>query len=475
MPEFHGEPYVYLAGVTHDSALIAWGAFYFRVKEKDGIHKLLDAEDMEPALRDTIGRRSTPYGPAQVSVREAASGREAGAARVFDANHCWVSGLQPDTEYTYNVFVTPTKKRSVEGLAELWANGQRWDWASLNARASLYPGGTYVNRFRTLPDPAQPTPRFSFAVIGDFGVGIKKPSTEDRHQREIAQALAETVDEYDVRVLLTVGDNIYAGSRFLWITGAEGDEDDDWFFTFFQPYRYIINRVPVYPCIGNHDTAEMESPDDREQVLDNLYLRERFAGEERYGRSSLDPGLFYRFNFGRDVEFVSIDTSKESWFSERLFNVPKHLDFLEAAFPAPNASATLPRWRIPFCHHPPFCAGPRHRNTGSMHKLLPLFERAGVKAMFSGHEHNFQHSRNSGIDYFVTGGAGKVRRGTPSQDGFQDAHTVSWAGTFNFLIVTVENERMLVRPFTERNGKPEPLTRFTPNGESVSGAVEIVA
>jgi hypothetical protein len=93
--------------------------------------------------------------------------------------------------------------------------------------------------------------------------------------------------------------------------------------------------------------------------------------------------------------------------------------------------------------------------------------------MFSGHEHNFQHSRNSGIDYFVTGGAGKVRRGTPSQDGFEDARTVSWAGTFNFLIVTVENDRMLVRPFTERNGRPEPLTRFTPKGESVSDVVEI--
>jgi hypothetical protein len=26
MPEFHAEPYVYLAGLTHKAALIAWGA-----------------------------------------------------------------------------------------------------------------------------------------------------------------------------------------------------------------------------------------------------------------------------------------------------------------------------------------------------------------------------------------------------------------------------------------------------------------
>jgi hypothetical protein len=43
------------------------------------------------------------------------------------------------------------------------------------------------------------------------------------------------------------------------------------------------------------------------------------------------------------------------------------------------------------------------------------------------------------------------------------------------LIVTIEDERMLVRPFTERDGKPEPLTRFTPAGEAVSGEVEVIA
>lgn len=473
MPDFHGEPYVCLAGLTHDSALVSWGAFYFRVKEKDGSYKLLDAEDMEPALRETIGKRSTPYGPARVVVREAASGLEVAAARVYDANHCWVAGLRPETEYTYEVFVTPTRKRSADGAEEQWGKGQRWDWGFPNGKPSLYPGGEYNNRFRTFPDPADSTPAFSFAVIGDFGVGMKKPADDDQRQGEVAKALALAADRYDVRFVLTTGDNIYAGSRFLWITGSEGDEDDDWFFTFYQPYRYLINRMPFYPCIGNHDTAEMESPDDRDQLLDNLYLRERFAGEDKYGRASIGPGLFYRFQFGQDVELVCIDTSKESFFTERLFEVPKHLDFLLSAFPPQAQGGAVPRWRIPFCHHPPFCAGPRHRNTSSMHKLLPLFQDAGVKAMFSGHEHNFQHSRYAGVDYFVTGGAGKVRRGKPDRDNFEAAHTVSWAGTFNFLIVTVERDTMIVRPFTEREGRPEPLERLTPLGASVVEPVKI--
>ena len=45
MPEFHSEPYVYLAGLSHKSALIAWGAFYFKTRT-DGRAKLVDDQDL---------------------------------------------------------------------------------------------------------------------------------------------------------------------------------------------------------------------------------------------------------------------------------------------------------------------------------------------------------------------------------------------------------------------------------------------
>jgi hypothetical protein len=32
VPEFHAEPYIHLAGLSHKSALIAWGAFYFQTR-----------------------------------------------------------------------------------------------------------------------------------------------------------------------------------------------------------------------------------------------------------------------------------------------------------------------------------------------------------------------------------------------------------------------------------------------------------
>jgi hypothetical protein len=129
-------------------------------------------------------------------------------------------------------------------------------------------------------------------------------------------------------------------------------------------------------------------------------------------------------------------------------------------------------WRIPFAHHPPFCAGPLHHNTRSMHRLLPLLKRAGVKVMFSGHEHNFQHSFDDGIDYFVTGAAGKARSGTP--DRFEEARTRSWSAECHFLLVRIDGEAMTVRAISESPGEAAPLTdivRRSPQGQELTGPI----
>ena len=201
-------------------------------------------------------------------------------AKTEVANHCWLPGLKPDTEYTYKVFVKN----------EEWAAGERWDWSAPD-NALVQAGNSYDNRFCTNPDPTVPAGSLSFAVMGDFGVGVKRDSPT-RRQQKVANAIRRTIDTQGVRLILTTGDNIYAGTRLLGIPiGGSGDEDDDWFFTYFQPYRYVINRVPVFPSIGNHDADETEERDDRAQVEDNFYLRERLSGgEEAAGRASFCPG-----------------------------------------------------------------------------------------------------------------------------------------------------------------------------------------
>jgi hypothetical protein len=461
VPEFHAEPYVYLPAVTHRSALIAWGAFYFRVTGK-GLSKLVDDAGLKyvhPPRKDSIGASSAPYGPAQVEVYDT-SGALIAAAKTESSNHCWVAGLEPDTGYSYKVFVNDHE----------WAEGERWDW-SAETKALVQTGARYDNRFRTFPDPRVSAKSLAFVVIGDFGVGVKK-SSATRRQQQIADAIQQSLAAEDVRFMLTTGDNIYAEAKLLGIPiGGSGNEDDDWFFTYFQPYRYIINRIPVYPSIGNHDSDETEACDDRTQVEDNFYLCERLAGEEAGGRASFKPGLFYRFRFGSKIEFVCIDTSKESFFRRhRLFMLPKHWAFVEASFPPAGNDGM---WRIPFAHHPPFSAGPQHFNTTSMEPLLALFHRGGVRAMFSGHEHNFQHSTVDGIEYFVTGGAARTRADSPSR--FADSGTRSWSSQCHFLLVRIEDDRMEVRVVGEAIGTAPPadIERHTPEGHPVSGPIVV--
>src|SRR6188472_1738712 len=139
MPEFHAEPYVYVPAITHKSVLIAWGAFYFRVTTK-GRSKLVGDDDLKyvhPPRKDSIGACSAPYGPARVEVYNPA-GTLVSSAQTAAANHCWVTGLAPDTEYTYRVFVKNDE----------WASGERWDW-SAPEHSLAQTGAHYDNRFRT--------------------------------------------------------------------------------------------------------------------------------------------------------------------------------------------------------------------------------------------------------------------------------------------------------------------------------------
>ena len=451
----HREEYLYLAGLTHNTALIAWGAFYFKVKGdlETGKWKIIDDDDLDDfdtSRTNLIGASSSPYAAegttAVVEITEKGTGNTR-TKQVGGANHALIEGLDPDTTYTYSVTVN----------GQRWAAGQLRDWVIEEVmedddeqpkdrgfmRLSKF---SYKNEFRTFPDPGKKSPELAFVVLGDFGRGVQARSKEGVCQREIAESLMRAVEEHDVRLILTTGDNIYHGSK-----QGSGDEDDDWFFTYFQPYRFVINRVPVYPAVGNHDEGETfgESSDDRRQLYDNMYVKNRFVNTVGSGLASVEPGLFYRVKYGSDIELICLDTSKQSWlFSERYFRHPNHLEFIESALPADAGAAIT--WRIPFFHHPPFCAGPNHLNKESViEHLVPKFKRAGVRAAFCGHQHNFQHSLDDKVHYFVTGGSGKFESKPPKASQFEDARTQAWGGNEegHFVLAEIKGNRMTVTPY----------------------------
>lgn len=456
-PEVHDEPFIHLVDLSHDRALVAWGAFCFTRDSPDHRWEIVDDEHLrEHAGRRTcIGSRAESFGAATVEVADAATGSVVATASTDERAWVWVEGLEPDRDYRYRVVVD----------GEEWASGERWDWvASRRGGYDLAPAGRrYDLRFRTWPAPDARTPAVRFVAFGDYGVGIRSDAESSRRQRRVAEVLDRLVEEYDVRFVVSLGDNIYKGEQGQ-VDDESGGEDDDWYSSYFQPYRYSLARVPVFPAIGNHDTTDTEGSDDRAQMEDNFHLRERFHGGA--DRSSVEPGLFYRLAYGRDLELVCLDTSLDSADEgvHRFFQAPEHQEWLERTF-----AAAGPRWLIPFSHHPVYCAGPSHANDEEMREsLVPLFDRAGVRLVLAGHEHNFQVNEVDGRTYVVSGAGGKVREEVPQ--GFAEAGTTAWAAQAHLLVVEVDGAEAQLTPVSGLlpDGRLQRMTALTPRNQIVS-------
>jgi len=455
--DHYEEEYLYLADLTHDAALIGWGKFFFNRKMKLVKDHDIHMFDGQLGRHTSIGATCESYGTVTVEVVDA-SGAVVQRVETEDT-YTWVSGLSPDTEYTYSVLA------HVPGAAKRpWAGDPL---ASYHEKAKeLVPtGAVYSRRFRTYPAPTTAAD-LVFLVIGDSGTGANE-------QVSIAAAMEKMAAARKARFVLMVGDTIYAKS------GGSGDDDFEWLGTYFQPYRMLIDHLPFYPCMGNHDTNEhftlikQEKQQDRLTLYDNLLVFPRFTGSGRPASrpdadASVSPGLFYRFRFGSQIEFVCIDSSKEKEVTDkRLFEFPKHAAWLTNALSAPLG----PRhWRIPFSHHPPYCKGPTHDDdeTNLRHEVMALCERHGSRAFLSGHEHNFQCIDSPGttrVRCFVTGGAGGFRDSVPGRE--TDGHMRAWGGNDrpHFLVVTISGNKMTVEP-VDADGRP--LTLFDAIGKPLS-------
>jgi tartrate-resistant acid phosphatase type 5 len=451
--ELHVEPFVHLVDVTHDRALVAWGAFWFERRYRDARWRIVDDEqlpDTAGGRRGCIGASAEPYGASVVEVLDG-EGRIAARAETSERSWVWVNGLTPDTEYTYRI--------TVDG--QEWAAGERWDWAPSDAGGyALRPAGRrYDLRLRTGPHPDDAAP-LTFAALGDYGVGICSDSESSRRQRRIAEVLEQLVGARGVRLVLSLGDNVYLGEQGR-VDDESGGEDDDWYSSFFQPYRYVISRVPFFPAVGNHDSTDTEGSDDRAQMEDNFHTGERFRDEQ--ARASVGPGLFYRFGYGANVEFVCIDSSKATpdEHVNRFFRDPKHFRWLQETFDRP-----APTWRIPFSHHPAYSAGPEHGNdTEFLDVLDPLFARGGVRLTLAGHEHNFQLCRVNGRAYVVSGAGGKLSEQVPQN--FAAAFTEAWCMQAHVLLVELDQQQARLTPISglRADGSPHQMTALSPRND----------
>jgi 3',5'-cyclic AMP phosphodiesterase CpdA len=207
--------------------------------------------------------------------------------------------------------------------------------------------------------------KIRFAVIGDWGTG-------DRDQIGIARQMFASHQRTPFDFVISAGDNVYPNGSGKYF-GRH----------FEEPFASLLrDRVKFYAVLGNHD-VDAGRQDQCQYALFNM-------GGQNY----------YKFERGNGmVEFFMLDSTD---FGATQFT------WLENALRDSKA-----RWKIAVFHHPIYSSGKMHGSaTGLRKRIEPLFTRYGVNVGFSGHDHIYERTKpQQGIQYFVSGAAGKCRRG----------------------------------------------------------------
>ena len=204
-----------------------------------------------------------------------------------------------------------------------------------------------------------------FTVLGDWGTG-------DAKGNGIAMQMARAHGVAPLDFVIAAGDNIYpdgSGRNFL--------------KNFESPFASLLKeRMKFYAVLGNHDVRDGRQ-DQRQYPLFNM-------GGQCYYTVKQGDGL---------AEFFMLDSTD--------------FDSVQAAWLDGALKASTAKWKIAVFHHPIYSSGETHgSDVGLRKKLEPLFVKYGVKAVFSGHDHLYERTKpQHGIQYFVTGAGGKVRRG----------------------------------------------------------------
>jgi hypothetical protein len=213
-----------------------------------------------------------------------------------------------------------------------------------------------------------------------------------------------------------------------------------------------LKQIPFLPSLGNHDGNASENRSDMAAYLDNFFFPEN------------RPARWYRFDFGGLADFFALDSTDNTASGHPAPSYAPNGE--QSSWLAKVLGESKAAWKIPFFHHPPFNAGPGHgASSAVLRHWLDLFQRSGVKVVFTGHEHNFQFSRlddeTGHIRYIVTGAGGELRSGNVMPN-MARAHIEGWAAVRHFLVVEIDGMAMRITPLS-----PEKMLVRGPDGHTI--------
>jgi predicted phosphodiesterase len=221
-------------------------------------------------------------------------------------------------------------------------------------------GKTAGGELVTAPEPSEP---FSFVVFGDT-----------RENRDQHRALVERVRREVPDFILMTGDMV-----------DDGSNETDW-QAFFAVERELLAENVLFPSVGNHDRHG------------------RTRGADAYRRyfalpaDAPDPERYYAFSYG-NARVIVLDSNEYS------FALTDQTAWLEKQLARASADPTVAH-RFIVMHHPPYSVSIHGGQPELREMWTPIFERYGVDAVFSGHDHVYERAEKNGVHYFVSGGGG---------------------------------------------------------------------
>lgn len=209
---------------------------------------------------------------------------------------------------------------------------------------------------------------------------------------------------------------------------ANGTSESDWSW-FFDVESSLLRSVPLYPVLGNHEA-------DGVRYQEVFVLPTAPAGTERY----------YAYTWATTgVVCLDLYLTPYSAGSDQYL-------WLEDTLAAWQGHPQV-RLKVVLLHHGPYDSGPHGSHSVVRSDLVPLFERYGVAAVISGHDHTYERGTVNDVKYVVTGGGG-----APLYEATGDWWTQVTESVFHYVLVEVEGPRAT---FTARRTDGSILDQFT--------------
>jgi 3',5'-cyclic AMP phosphodiesterase CpdA len=241
-----------------------------------------------------------------------------------------------------------------------------------------------------------------FAVVGDFGTG-------EPDEFAVAAQMLEAHRRTALDLVLAVGDNIYPnGSARHFVKHFE------------EPFAGLLKeRVKFYAVLGNHDVEEGRN-DQLNYPLFNM-------GGSNYYMISRGNGL---------VDFFMLDSTD--------------CNAAQVAWLENSLRASRAMWKIAAMHHPVYSSGKKHGSDLKLRSAIePLFTRYRVQVVFAGHDHVYERTKlQKGIQYFITGAGGKMRRG--DIDMKSELRAASYDQDNSFMLIELDENEMIFKSISEK-------------------------